>query len=62
VILATHSVGQTKRRIGLTLKGVVYELFLTSLPRDAFTEVLVLNLYLHRGADLPTLADEDQGA
>jgi hypothetical protein len=60
VVVATHPAGQTKRRIGLTRKGVVYELFLTNLPPDAFTPADVLALYLHRGAFEPTLADEDQ--
>ena len=60
VVVATHAAGQTKRRLGLTRKGIVYELFLTNLPHDAFTAADVLALYLHRGAFEPTLADEDQ--
>ncbi len=60
VVVATHPKGATKCRIGLTRKGVVYELFLTNLPLDAFTAADVLALYLHRGAFEPTLADEDQ--
>jgi hypothetical protein len=39
---------------------VVYELFFTHLPQDAFTASDVLALYLHRGAFEPVLADEDQ--
>lgn len=60
VIVATHPKGAGKRRIGLTSKGVVYELFFTNLPRDAFTAADVLALYLHRGAFEPLLSDEDQ--
>jgi hypothetical protein len=60
VVVATHLKGATKPRIGLTRKGVVYELFLTNLPREAFTAADVLALYLHRGAFEPTLSDEDQ--
>ncbi len=60
VVVATHPKGATTRRIGLTRKGVVYELFLTNLPREAFTAADVVALYLHRGAFEPTLSDEDQ--
>jgi hypothetical protein len=59
VVVATHPKGTTKRRIGCVCKGVVYELFVTNLPRDAFPAADVLALYLHRGAFEPTLADED---
>ena len=41
-------------------QGVVYELFFTKLPQEAFTASDVVALYLHRGAFEPTLADEDQ--
>jgi hypothetical protein len=60
VVVATHPAGETKSRVGLTRKGVVYELFFTQLPQDAFTASDVVALYLHRGAFEPTLADEDQ--
>jgi hypothetical protein len=39
---------------------MVYELFFTPLPQEAFTACDVVALYLHRGASAPTLADEDQ--
>jgi hypothetical protein len=39
---------------------VVYELFFTTLPQQAFTASDVVELYLHRGAFEPVLADEDQ--
>ncbi len=60
VVVATHPAGETKSRIGHTRKGVVYELFFTQLPQEAFTASDVVALYLHRGAFEPLLADEDQ--
>jgi len=59
-VVATHPETSKKSRIGHTRKGVVYELFFTALPQDAFTASDVVALYLHRGAFEPTLADEDQ--
>jgi hypothetical protein len=60
VVVATHPEASTKSRIGHTRQGVVYELFFTHLPQDAFTASDVVALYLHRGAFEPLLADEDQ--
>src|SRR6266852_6144666 len=60
VVVATHAASARKSRIGLTRSGLVYELFFTRLPQDAFTAADVVALYLHRGAFKPTLADEDQ--
>jgi hypothetical protein len=60
VVVATHPKGSKKSRVGLTRAGVVYELFFTQLPQEAFTAADVVELYLHRGAFEPTLADEDQ--
>jgi Transposase DDE domain len=60
VVVATHPAPAKKSRIGHTHKGVVYELFFTHLPQDAFTASDVVALYLHRGAFEPVLADEDQ--
>jgi hypothetical protein len=60
VVVATRPAGETKSRIGLTRKGLVYELFFTNLPQEAFTASDVVALYLHRGAFEPALADEDQ--
>lgn len=60
VIVATHPSGKPKSRVGLKRGGVVYELFLTKLPQQAFTASDVVALSLHRGAFEPTLADEDQ--
>ena len=41
-------------------RRVVYELFFTHLPQNAFTASDVVALYLHRGAFEPVLADEDR--
>src|SRR5712692_4518374 len=60
VVVATHPATAQKSRVGLTRSGLVYELFFTRLPQDAFTAADVVALYLHRGAFEPTLADEDQ--
>jgi len=60
VVVATHPATEKKSRIGSTHKGIVYELFFTRLPQDAFTASDVVALYLHRGAFEPVLADEDQ--
>jgi hypothetical protein len=60
VVVATHPAGETKSRIGRTRSGLVYELFFSNLPQDAFTASDVLALYLHRGSFEPQLADEDQ--
>ena len=59
VVVATHPAGKTKSRVGLTRQGMVYELFFTNLPQQSFTACDVVELYLHRGAFEPTLADED---
>ncbi len=59
VIVATHPSGKKKSPVGVTRAGVVYELFFTTLPQRAFTACDVVELYLHRGAFEPALADED---
>jgi hypothetical protein len=60
VVVATHPAGKKKSRVGVTRSGVVYELFFTKLPQQAFTASDVVELYLHRGAFETALADEDQ--
>lgn len=60
VVVATHPKGSKKSPIGVTRKGVVYELFFTNLPQHAFTACDVVELYLHRGAFEPALSDEDK--
>lgn len=60
MIVATHPAPSTASTIGTTREGVVYELFFTALPQDAFTSADVVDLYLHRGAFETVLADEDK--
>ncbi len=60
VVVATHPAGKKKSPVGVTRAGVVYELFFSRLPQQAFTASDVVGLYLHRGAFETTLADEDQ--
>jgi len=59
VIVATHPEGKQKSSVGVTRAGVVYELFLTTLPQQGFTACDVVEVYLHRGAFEPALSDED---
>ncbi len=60
VIVATHPATTTAAPIGTTRGEVVYELFYTALPQEAFTPADVVDLYLHRGAFECVLSDEDQ--
>jgi len=60
VVVATHPAGSRKPRVGVERNGVVYELFLTTLPQGAFTAADVVALYLHRGAFENALCDEDR--
>ena len=60
VVVATHPAGKKKSPVGVTRSGVVYELFFTNLPQQAFTASDVVELYLHRGAFEPALSDEDR--
>jgi hypothetical protein len=59
VVVATHPAGVKKPRVGVERDGIVYELFLTALPQEAFTAADVVALYLHRGAFENALSDED---
>jgi hypothetical protein len=59
VVAATHPAGKKKSPVGVTRAGIVYELFFTNLPQQAFTAADVVELYLHRGAFEPTLSDEN---
>lgn len=60
VVVATHTAGKKKSPVGVTRSGIVYELFFTNLPQQAFTACDVVELYLHRGAFEPLLSDEDK--
>ncbi len=59
VIVATHLASSHPPSVGVRREGVVYELFLTTLPVRSFSASDVVTLYLHRGAFETTLADED---
>jgi len=59
VVVATHPASTKKSPVGVTRAGVVYELFFTNLPQQAYTASDVVEVYLHRGAFEPALADED---
>ena len=60
VVVATHPAGKKKSPVGVTRSGLVYELFFTNLPQQAFTACDVVEVYLHRGAFEPALSDEDR--
>jgi hypothetical protein len=60
VVVATHPATKKKSPVGVTRAGIVYELFFTNLPQQAFTAADVVELYLHRGAFEPALSDEDK--
>jgi hypothetical protein len=59
LVVATHPKGPTKKRIGIERDGLIYELFLTKLPQEAFTTADIVALYLHRGSFETILSDED---
>lgn len=60
VVVATHPVGKKKSPVGLIRGGVVYELFFSNLPQQAFTAADIVELYEAAGAFEPQLADEDR--
>jgi len=60
VVVATHPAIHKKSPVGVMRAGVVYELFFTNLPQQAFTASDVVEVYLHRGAFEPQLSDEDR--
>lgn len=60
LVVATHPKGPKKQKIGVERDGVIYELFLTKLPQEAFTASDVVALYAHRGSFETVLSDEDR--
>jgi hypothetical protein len=60
LVVATHPKGSKKQRIGVERDGLIYELFVTKLPQEAFTASDVVALYLHRGSFETVLWDEDR--
>lgn len=59
LVVATHALTCSSPKVGVERDGPVYELFVSTLPRPAFTASDVLDLYLHRGSFETVLADED---
>jgi hypothetical protein len=59
LVVATHGAMSSSPSVGVERDGVVYELFVSTLPTPAFTASDVLDLYLHRGSFETVLADED---
>jgi hypothetical protein len=59
LVVAIHPKGPKKQRIGVERDGLIYELFLTKLPQEAFTVSDVVAVYLHRGSFETVLSDED---
>jgi hypothetical protein len=60
LVIATHPGTSSDPSVGTERDGVVYELFMSTLPSPAFTASDVLDLYLHRGSFETVLADEDK--
>jgi hypothetical protein len=60
LVVATHLKGPKKQKIGVERDGLIYELFLTKMPQDAFTASDVVAFYLHRGSFETVLSDEDR--
>lgn len=59
LVVATHGATSSAPAVGVERDGIVYELFVSTLPSPACTASDVLDLYLHRGAFETVLADED---
>jgi hypothetical protein len=59
LVVATHGATSSSPVVGVERDGMVYELFVSTLPNLAFTTSDVLDLYLHRGSFETVLADED---
>jgi hypothetical protein len=60
MIIAIHPASSSPAPIGITRDHLVYEIFFTTVPPQAFTPADVLDLYLHRGSFETVLAYEDQ--
>src|SRR5258708_1413659 len=58
-VVAKHGATSSAPAVGVDRDGMVYELFVSTLPSPAFTASDVLDLYLHRGSFETVLADED---
>jgi len=60
LVVATHTRTSSDPSVGVERDGIVYELFVSTLPSPAFTAADILELYLHRGSFETVLADEDK--
>jgi hypothetical protein len=60
LVIATHPARDPDPAAGVERDGVIYELFVSTLPISTFTASDVLGLYLHRGSFETVLADEDK--
>lgn len=60
VIVATGPSSTSPSPIGTTLKGVLYELFFTALPQDAFPLADVVNLSLFGASFLSNLSSGER--
>ena len=60
LVVATHPATGSAPTVGVERDGIVYELFVSTLPSPAFAASDVLDLYLHRGSFETVLADEDK--
>jgi hypothetical protein len=60
VIIATHPATDDPPKIGKERDGLVYELFVSTVPAPALTAKDLLDLYLHRGSFETVLTDEDR--
>src|SRR6266699_5765524 len=60
LVFATHPATGSSPAVGTERDGMIYELFVSTLPSPAFTASDVLDLYLHRGSFETVLADEDE--
>jgi len=59
LVIATHPATQDPPKIGKERNGLVYELFVSTVPAPALAAHDLLDLYLHRGSFETVLADED---
>jgi hypothetical protein len=59
LVVAAHALTPPPLKVGVERDGIVYELFVSTLPAPAFSPSDVLDLYLHRGSFETVLADED---
>jgi hypothetical protein len=61
-VVATHARTSSDPEVFVERDGIVYELFVSTLPSPALTAADILELYLHRGSVETVLADPRQGA